>query len=95
MPAVTLYTTVRCVFCDRAKGYLRARGVAFEEVDVSDDAVARAHLIERSNGQRTVPQIFVGDVHVGGYSDLVRMDAEGRFEPLLQGSTGYSGNRLG
>jgi glutaredoxin 3 len=52
-------------------------------VDVTGDAAARAMLVERSNGQRTVPQIFVGDVHVGGYTDLVRLDGEGKFQPLL------------
>ncbi|HZJ54991.1 MAG TPA: glutaredoxin 3 [Myxococcaceae bacterium] len=86
MPAVTIYTTVSCVFCLRAKEYLRSKGVAYEEVDVTGDQVARARLVERSNGQRTVPQIFVGDVHVGGYTDLVALDREGRFQPLLSRS---------
>jgi glutaredoxin 3 len=83
MPAVTIYTTVSCVFCLRAKEYLRAKGVAYEEVDVTGDEEARARLVERSGGQRTVPQIFVGDVHVGGYTDLVALDRAGKFQPLL------------
>jgi glutaredoxin 3 len=86
MSAVTLYTTESCVFCLRAKEYLRSRGVAYEEVDVSGDEAARARLMERSNGQRTVPQIFVGEVHVGGYTDLVALDREGKFRPLLSRS---------
>lgn len=57
MSAVTIYTTVACVFCLRAKEYLRSRAVAYEEVDVTGDEAARARLTERANGQRTVPQI--------------------------------------
>lgn len=83
MAAVTIYTTSSCVFCLRAKDFLRSRSVTYEEVDVTGDDAARAQLVERSNGQRTVPQIFVGDVHVGGYTDLVRLDDEGEFQPLL------------
>ena len=83
MRAVTIYTTDSCVFCLRAKEYLRAKGVAYEEVDVTDDDAARAQLEERANGRRTVPQIFVGEVHVGGYTDLVALDREDKFQPLL------------
>ena len=83
MTAVTIYTTESCVFCLRAKNYLRSRGVSYKEVNVTDDDLARAALVKRSNGRRTVPQIFVGYVHVGGYTDLVRLDAEGKFRPLL------------
>jgi glutaredoxin 3 len=83
MSAVTVYTTDSCVFCIRAKDYLRSMGVSYSEVDVTDDDAARADLTERSSGQRTVPQIFVGDVHIGGYTDLVQLDAEGRLRPLL------------
>jgi glutaredoxin 3 len=86
MPAVTIYTTMSCVFCLRAKEYLRSRGVAYEEVDVTGDEAARARLVERANGRRTVPQIFVGEAHVGGYTDLVALDREGRFRPLLSPS---------
>ena len=83
MRAVTIYTTDSCVFCLRAKEYLRAKGVPYEEVDITDDDKARAVLAERANGRRTVPQIFVGEVHVGGYTDLVALDREGKFRPLL------------
>lgn len=86
MTVVTIYTTSCCVFCLRAKEFLQARRVPFREVDVSDDHAARAQLVERANGQRTVPQIFVGEVHVGGYSDLVALDREGKFQPLLAAS---------
>jgi glutaredoxin 3 len=83
MTAVTIYTTGCCVFCLRAKDYLRSKGVPYEEVDVTGDDAARTLLEERSHGRRTVPQIFVGEVHVGGYTDLVRLDAEGKLQPLL------------
>ena len=86
MPAVTIYTTESCVFCLRAKEYLRSKGIAYEEVDVTSDETARALLVERANGKRTVPQIFVGKVHVGGYTDLVALDREGKFQPLLSPS---------
>ena len=86
MSAVTIYTTTSCVFCLRAKEYLRSRGVAYEEVDVTGDEAARAQLVEQANGRRTVPQIFVGKVHVGGYTDLVALDREGKFRPLLKAS---------
>jgi glutaredoxin 3 len=84
MAEVILYTTLACVFCARAKQYLRERGIPYREIDITEDEAARDRVVELSRGQRTVPQIFVGDVHVGGYLDLVRMDAEGRFRPLLQ-----------
>ena len=87
-PAVTVYTTDSCGFCVRAKEYLRRLGVSFAEIDVTGDPVARASLIERSRGQRTVPQIFVRGVHVGGYRDLVALDAAGRFRPLLVADRG-------
>ena len=86
-PTVTIYTTDTCIFCDRAKELFRRKGVPFSEVDVTGDAEARALLIERS-GRRTVPQIYVGEVHVGGYSDLVALDTEGRLQPLLVASGG-------
>jgi glutaredoxin 3 len=83
MQPVVIYTTTYCGYCQRAKAWFTARGVAYSEVDVTGDDEARNALVERSGGQRTVPQIFVGDVHVGGYSDLVALEAAGKFKPLL------------
>jgi glutaredoxin 3 len=83
MQPVVIYTTTYCGYCRSAKAWFTARGVSFSEVDVTDDDEARQTLVERSGGQRTVPQIFVGEVHVGGYSDLVALDAAGKFTPLL------------
>jgi glutaredoxin 3 len=82
---VKIYTTNYCGYCVRAKDLLKRKGVAYEEVDVSGDDEMREKLVEMSNGQRTVPQIFIGDTHVGGYSDLSQLDREGKLDPMLQG----------
>jgi glutaredoxin 3 len=87
MQPVVIYTTTHCGYCRSAKAWLATRGVSFSEVDVTGDDEGRAALVERSGGQRTVPQIFVGKVHVGGYSDLVALDAAGKFTPLLDTPT--------
>jgi glutaredoxin 3 len=86
MEQVVIYTTGTCGYCQRAKAWLGERGIPYREVDVSGDDEARAQLVERAGGQRTVPQIFVGAVHVGGYSDLVALDRAGGFTPLLNPS---------
>jgi glutaredoxin 3 len=80
---VKIYTTTYCGYCVRAKDLLTRKGVKYEEVDVTGNDEMRAKLVEMS-GQRTVPQIWVGDTHVGGYSDLARLESEGRLDPLLQ-----------
>jgi glutaredoxin 3 len=84
MPAVKMYTTAVCPYCIRAKQLLNAKGVAqIEEIRIDTDPVARAHMMEIT-GRRTVPQIFIGDTHVGGCDDLVALDAKGGLLPLLQ-----------
>jgi glutaredoxin 3 len=84
MPAVKMYTTAVCPYCIRAKQLLNAKGVAqIEEIRIDTDPVARAHMMEIT-GRRTVPQIFIGDTHVGGCDDLVALDAKGGLQPLLQ-----------
>jgi glutaredoxin 3 len=82
MPHVRIYTTDYCGYCNAAKRFLTDRKVAFEEIDVSGDDAARVDLTQRT-GQRTVPQIFVGDTHVGGYTDMVALDRAGKLQPLL------------
>jgi glutaredoxin 3 len=81
---VKIYTTTYCGYCVRAKDLLTRKGVKYEELDVTGDDEMRTKLVEMSGGQRTVPQIFIGDTHVGGYSDLARLDSEGRLDPMLQ-----------
>nr|WP_239576735.1 glutaredoxin 3 [Archangium primigenium] len=82
---VKIYTTTYCGYCVRAKDLLKRKGVSYQEIDVTGDDTAREKLVELSGGQRTVPQIFIGDTHVGGYTDLARLDQEKRLEPMLQG----------
>ena len=82
-PKVTLYTKSHCPYCARAKALLQQRGVSIEDIEITDDPVLTAEMEQRS-GRRTVPQIFIDDVHVGGASDLFALEAAGRLDPLLQ-----------
>lgn len=84
MANVRIYTTPICPYCARAKALLTKKGVDFEEVDVYMDAAARKEMIDKSGGNRTVPQVFVGEHHLGGCDDLHRLDAEGGLDPLLK-----------
>ena len=84
-PRITLYVTGWCPYCQRARGLLTGKGVAFEEINVEDDAKFRQEMIERS-GRNTVPQIFIGDKHVGGCDDLVALDESGGLDRLIQGA---------
>ena len=83
MKPVTIYTTPICPYCVRAKSLLGRKNVAYEEVDVMMDQKAREEMLARSGGARTVPQIFIGDTHVGGCDDLYALDREGKLDPLL------------
>lgn len=83
MQSVTIYTTPTCGYCAAAKSLLQSKGVAYEEIDASVNAV-RAEMMQRT-GRRTVPQIYVGETHVGGYDDLSALDRAGRLDPLLAG----------
>lgn len=83
MARVEIYTKVFCGFCSRAKRLLDAKGVEYEEIDVTMDRDRRNEMIQRANGGRTVPQIFIDDRHVGGSDDLHALDARGRLDPLL------------
>jgi glutaredoxin 3 len=82
MRLVRIYTTPICPYCVRAKALLKKKGANFEEVDVLMDRRAREEM-ERTSGRRTVPQIFIGEVHVGGSDDLQELDREGALDPLL------------
>lgn len=86
MPRVRIYTTPICPYCVRAKSLLKRKGADVQEIDVFMDADARAAMETESRGRRTVPQIFVGDVHVGGCEDLYELEAEGKLDPLLSGA---------
>lgn len=84
MKNVRIFTTRTCYYCDRAKDLLRQKGVDFQEIDVSDDPEMRAKLVEMTGGRRTVPQIWIGDTHVGGFDDLSALDRRGELDSLLQ-----------
>ncbi|HUB84193.1 MAG TPA: glutaredoxin 3 [Rhizomicrobium sp.] len=83
MPKITIYTTPICPYCVRAKSLLKKKGAPFEEIDVFMDGKARAEMEEKSGGARTVPQIFIGDTHVGGSDDLYALDHAGKLDALL------------
>ncbi len=83
-PSIRMYTTAVCPYCQRAKQLLKARGVEqIEEIRIDTDPQARAHMMEVT-GRRTVPQIFIGETHVGGCDDLIALDGRGGLLPLLQ-----------
>lgn len=83
MPSIKMYTTAYCPYCIRAKQFLQSKGVAqIEEIRIDSDADARAYMMQ-STGRRTVPQIFIGSTHVGGYDDLVALDGQGALQSLL------------
>ncbi len=84
MPAVKMYTTAVCPYCVRAKQILKAKGVeVIEEIRVDLTPEARDEMVQIT-GRRTVPQIFIGDTHVGGCDDLIALDSRGALIPLLQ-----------
>ena len=82
MAAVTLYATGWCPYCTRARQLLAAKGATVEEIDIEAQPEQRAVMMERS-GRRTVPQIFIGERHIGGCDDLHALDAAGGLDPLL------------
>ena len=87
MPPNKMYTTAVCPYCVRAKNILKSKGVEhIEEVRIDTDPSQLAHMMSIT-GRRTVPQIFIGDVHVGGCDDLVALDGRGGLQPLLHPST--------
>lgn len=85
MQAVKMYTTAVCPYCQRAKQILKSRGVqAIEEIRIDLDPQQRDHMMAIT-GRRTVPQIFIGDTHVGGCDDLIALEGRGGLVPLLEG----------
>jgi glutaredoxin 3 len=84
MPDVTIYTTGLCGFCYRAKALLEAKGVAFEEIDVTFNPKKRAEMRKKA-GSNSVPQIWIGEHHVGGSDDLYALEQAGALDELLEG----------
>jgi glutaredoxin 3 len=83
-PAILMYSTPWCPYCDRARALLTRKGVPFQEIDVEAQPEQRMEMIRRS-GRRTVPQIFIGERHIGGSDDMHELDAAGGLDPLLLG----------
>jgi glutaredoxin 3 len=81
-PEVLIYTTPVCPYCVAAKALLKKKGAAVREVDIASNAASREEMMQRT-GRRTVPQIFIGERHVGGFDDLAALDQRGELDPLL------------
>jgi glutaredoxin 3 len=91
MAEIEIYTTRYCPYCQAAKRLLSRKGVEFTEIDVSGDQKGRNDMVARANGRMTVPQIFIGSTHVGGYDDLSALDRAGKLDPLLGRGNGPTG----
>ncbi len=83
-PPVRMYSTTVCPYCDRARALLTRKGATFTEIKIDEDATQRNEMLRLSGGRRTVPQIFIGDRHVGGFDDLYALDRKGELDPLLK-----------
>jgi glutaredoxin 3 len=84
LPAIVMYSKSWCPYCERARALLKHKGVTFQEIDIETQPGQREDMIRRSGGQYTVPQIFIGERHVGGSDELYELDAAGGLDPLLQ-----------
>jgi glutaredoxin 3 len=83
MKTIEIYTSPLCGFCHAAKRLLTQKGASFTEIDVLANPERKPEMIQRANGGRTVPQIFIGDTHVGGCDELYALDRAGKLDPLL------------
>jgi len=83
MPPVTMYTKTYCGFSKRARELMKAKGVPFEDIDVTDEGARFDEMVERSGGGTTVPQVFIGERHIGGATELERLEQYGELDVLL------------
>jgi glutaredoxin 3 len=81
-PDIVMYSSGWCPYCDRARALLARKGLTFREIKVDDDPAERQAMLSRSGGRRTVPQIFIGERHVGGFDDLYSIDKSGELDRL-------------
>ena len=84
VPSITIYSSLICPYCVMAKNFLRSKGLAWNEVRIDTDADERKRMVALTK-RTSVPQIFIGDTHVGGYQELMALHRAGKFEPLLAG----------
>jgi glutaredoxin 3 len=82
-PKIEIYTWTTCPFCIRAKALLNRKGVEFTEYAIDGDESARSLMAEKTGGKRSVPQVFIDDLHIGGCDDIHNLDAQGKLDPLL------------
>ncbi len=87
MQNITIYTTMLCPYCRSAKRLLKSKDVLFDEIDVGRHRQKRAEMVEKSGGATTVPQIWIGNTHVGGSDDLFALEDAGKLDPLLAGES--------
>ncbi|MEX2649264.1 MAG: glutaredoxin 3 [Alphaproteobacteria bacterium] len=85
MARIEIYTTPFCPYCQRAKEVLRRKKVVYEEIDVFMDGARRQEMLKRAKGRRTVPQIFIDGVGIGGCDELATLDRKGELDPMLKG----------
>jgi len=83
VPRVEIYTKSFCPYCWRAKALLDSKGIGYSEISVDRGGEQKQVMVQRANGRTTVPQIFVGERHIGGCDDLMALDREGKLDPLL------------
>ena len=83
MKKVTMYSGSPCSYCEAAKALLKSKNIAFEELDVWQDPSKAKEMLRRTNGARTIPQIFIGEIYVGGYNELKALEIEGKLDSLL------------
>lgn len=83
MAQVTIYTRPMCGYCTRAVALLKKKGVEFEQIDAGFDVTKKKEMVQRSNGSSTFPQIFVGDMHIGGSDDMMALERSGKLDALL------------
>ena len=83
MKKITLYSSRTCGFCRAAKNLLDEKGISYKEIDISSDPELRGQMMTKANGSRTVPQIFINDAHLGGFSDLYSLQQSGTLDKLL------------
>ncbi len=85
MADVVIYSSAFCPYCTWAKQMLQSKQVDYKEIRIDQEQGAHEEMLARSSGMMTVPQIFIGDFHVGGYTDMVKLDQDGKLDPLLMG----------
>jgi glutaredoxin 3 len=91
MARIDIYTTRFCAYCRSAKALLTRKGLTFSEIDVTGDHEGRNQMVQRANGRMTVPQIFIGATHVGGFDELYRLERAGKLDPLLANESSAEG----